>query len=49
LGNERQGLTEPQRQACHELLRLPMSGRVSSLNIAIAAGVMLYYMQQKLS
>lgn len=49
LGNERQGLTEPQRQACHELLRLPMSGRVSSLNISVAAGVMLYYIQQKLS
>ncbi|PWH20294.1 MAG: RNA methyltransferase [Anaerolineae bacterium] len=49
LGNERQGLTEPQRQACHELLRLPMSGRVSSLNLAVAAGVMLYYMQPKLS
>jgi TrmH family RNA methyltransferase len=49
LGNEQHGLTEPQRQACHELLRLPMSGRVSSLNLAVAAGVMLYYMQQKLS
>lgn len=48
LGNERQGLTEPQRQACHELLRLPMSGRVTSLNLAVAAGVMLYDMLQKM-
>lgn len=48
LGNERQGLTEPQRQACHELLRLPMGGRVTSLNLAVAAGVMLYDMQQKM-
>ncbi len=48
LGNEREGLSEPQRQACHELLRIPMSGRVSSLNLATAAGVMLYHMWHKL-
>jgi TrmH family RNA methyltransferase len=48
LGNERQGLTEPQRQACHELLKLPMSGRVSSLNLAVAAGVMLYDILRKM-
>ncbi len=49
LGSEREELTEPQRQACHELLRLPMGGRVSSLNLAIAAGVMLYDMRNKMN
>ncbi|MCS7246969.1 MAG: RNA methyltransferase [Anaerolineales bacterium] len=48
LGSEREGLTTPQRQACHELLRLPMCGRVSSLNLAVAAGVMLYHMHRKI-
>lgn len=44
LGNERHGLTADQRAACDVLVRLPMRGRVSSLNLAVAAGVMLYAM-----
>ncbi len=44
LGNERHGLSEEQRAACDVLVRLPMLGRVSSLNLAVAAGVMLYAM-----
>ncbi len=44
LGNERRGLTAEQRAACEVLVRLPMHGRVSSLNLAVAAGVMLYAM-----
>lgn len=47
MGSERQGLSLPQRAACHELIRLPMVGRVSSLNLAVAAGVMLYDMLAK--
>ncbi len=47
MGSERQGLTQPQRNACHELLRLPQVGRVSSLNLAVATGVMLYDMLRK--
>lgn len=47
LGSERLGLTQPQREACHELLYIPHYGRVSSLNLAVAAGVMLYDMLAK--
>ena len=44
LGSEREGLTDEQAAACDTLLRLPMHGRVRSLNLAIAAGVFLYAM-----
>ena len=44
LGNERRGLTAEQRAACDVLVRLPMRGQVSSLNLAVAAGVLLYAM-----
>ncbi|MFZ5809163.1 MAG: TrmH family RNA methyltransferase [Chloroflexota bacterium] len=48
MGSERQGLSQPQRAACHELIRLPMVGRVSSLNLAVATGIMLYDMLAKM-
>lgn len=44
LGSEREGLTPEQAAHCQHLLRLPMHGRVSSLNLAVAAGIMLYEM-----
>jgi len=44
LGSERDGLSADQVASCDILLRLPMRGRTSSLNLAIAAGVMLYEM-----
>ena len=47
LGSERQGLSSEQAAVCHQLLRLPMRGRGSSLNLAVAAGVMLYAMLEK--
>jgi TrmH family RNA methyltransferase len=46
LGSERQGLTSEQISQCDVLLRLPMQGRVSSLNLAVAAGVLLYAMSE---
>jgi TrmH family RNA methyltransferase len=48
LGDERQGLTPAQAEICREIVRLPMRGQVSSLNLAVAAAVMLYAMQEKL-
>ena len=48
MGSEREGLTEVQRAACETLIRLPMKGRVTSLNLAVATGVMLYAMLEKL-
>ncbi len=42
LGNEQKGLSEAQLRDCDVSLSLPMKGRISSLNVAVAAGVLLY-------
>ena len=42
LGNEQKGLTAEQTNACDLTVSVPMKGRVSSLNLAVAAGVLLY-------
>lgn len=42
LGSEQKGLTQPQIEACDITISLPMHGRTSSLNLAVAAGVLLY-------
>ena len=42
MGSERQGLSAEQAAICQALVRMPMLGRVSSLNLAVATGVMLY-------
>ena len=44
LGSEREGLSPEQRAACQALIRLPMRGRATSLNLGVAAGIMLYEM-----
>jgi TrmH family RNA methyltransferase len=49
LGSEREGLTAEQLAICELVLRLPMRGRATSLNLAVAAGVLLYDMLAKLS
>jgi TrmH family RNA methyltransferase len=47
LGNEQKGLTKEQTAACDVTVSLPMKGRVSSLNLAVAAGVLLYQFGEK--
>lgn len=42
LGSEQKGLSAVQTHACDVAVALPMKGRVSSLNLAVAAGVLLY-------
>ena len=42
LGNEQKGLSTEQTNACDVTVSLPMKGRVSSLNLAVAAGILLY-------
>jgi TrmH family RNA methyltransferase len=42
MGSEREGLTPEQAGICQELVRLPMRGDVTSLNLAVAAGVLLF-------
>jgi RNA methyltransferase, TrmH family len=48
LGSEREGLSAEQRAACEVIVQLPMHGRASSLNLAVAAGVMMYEMRRKI-
>ncbi len=48
LGSEREGLSPEQAAVCEQVIRLPMHGRVSSLNLAVAAGVLLYAVRDNL-
>src|SRR5687767_5500710 len=42
LGNEGHGLHRLVREHCDTLVRIPMTGRLESLNVSVAAGVLLY-------
>jgi len=42
LGAEGEGLRRLTRDTCDEILRIPMTGTVGSLNVSVAAGVCLY-------
>lgn len=42
LGSEGKGLRRLTRERCDLMVRLPMQGRVESLNVSVAAGVCLY-------
>lgn len=42
LGSEQHGLSEAHLAACDQVVRIPMVGRADSLNLAVAAGVLLY-------
>ena len=42
VGNEGNGLTEATTAMADELLRIPMEGRLESLNAAMAAGILMY-------
>lgn len=48
MGSEREGLTPFQSVICDVMLKIPMQGRVTSLNLAVATGVMLYSISDKL-
>jgi 23S rRNA (guanosine2251-2'-O)-methyltransferase len=42
IGAEEKGLRRLTREQCDLLIKLPMSGKVESLNLSVATGVMLY-------
>ncbi len=42
MGWERQGLSEAEEELCDLMVRIPMRGRSDSLNVSVAAGVLLY-------
>ncbi len=46
MGSERDGLTIEQKGICEMVVGLPMRGRSSSLNLAVAAGILLYAMSE---
>jgi TrmH family RNA methyltransferase len=48
MGNEQSGLTPAQAAAADLRVILPMRGRADSLNVAVAAGVLLYEMRARL-
>ncbi|GIP61224.1 23S rRNA (guanosine(2251)-2'-O)-methyltransferase RlmB [Paenibacillus woosongensis] len=42
IGNENKGMGRLVREKCDVLLKLPMAGRLNSLNASVAAGVIMY-------
>lgn len=42
LGSEEKGIARELLELCHRQVRIPMFGKVSSLNVSVAAAVMLY-------
>lgn len=47
LGGEGHGLHEQVRKKCDFLLRIPMAGAIASLNVSVAAGVVLFDWRRK--
>lgn len=48
LGREQKGLSTEQMNDCDVTVSLPMKGRASSLNLAVAAGVLLFQYSQQI-
>lgn len=42
LGNETHGLSHAYRESCDEMVRIPMVGAATSLNVSVAGSVVLY-------
>jgi 23S rRNA (guanosine2251-2'-O)-methyltransferase len=50
IGNEGKGLGHKIKDECDFLVSIPQSGKVSSLNASVAAGIMIYeIMRQRIS
>lgn len=49
LGGEGIGLHEMVRKRCDVLLRIPMAGKISSLNVSVAAGIVLFDWKRRVS
>ncbi len=47
LGSEGKGLRRLTLEACDSVIRIPMSGSVSSLNVSVAAGVVLFEIRRQ--
>ena len=42
IGNEGEGMSRLVRESCDFIARIPMRGKVNSLNASVAAGIMIY-------
>jgi 23S rRNA (guanosine2251-2'-O)-methyltransferase len=49
LGGEGKGLHEQVRKHCDILVRIPMAGKISSLNVSVAAGVVLFEWKRRVA
>ncbi|AYJ01336.1 23S rRNA (guanosine(2251)-2'-O)-methyltransferase RlmB [Candidatus Phytoplasma ziziphi] len=47
LGNEGKGIRPLLKQKCNFLMKIPMKGRINSLNVSIAAALIMYALQNK--
>lgn len=42
IGNEGSGLTRLVKERCDDIVNIPMTGRINSLNASVAAGILMY-------
>jgi 23S rRNA (guanosine2251-2'-O)-methyltransferase len=49
LGGEGKGLHEQTRKHCDMLVRIPMAGKISSLNVSVATGVVLFEWRRRIA
>lgn len=49
LGSEREGLGDDLLSMCESVVKLPMKGRTTSLNLSVAAGILIYQMMDSLN
>jgi 23S rRNA (guanosine2251-2'-O)-methyltransferase len=49
LGGEGKGLHEQVRRHCDVLVRIPMAGRIASLNVSVAAGIAMFEWKRRRS
>jgi TrmH family RNA methyltransferase len=48
MGSEGAGLSSAAAEACRQLVKIPMAGRLDSLNLAIATALMVYEIRRPL-
>ena len=47
IGGEGSGISRLVKEHCDQLIRLPMWGKINSLNVAVATGIMLYEVRRQ--
>ena len=47
IGNEGNGISKSVKDSCDYVAKIPMNGKINSLNASVAAGIMIYEVQRK--